>query len=229
MIIDTHCHFDMMPNPESYIQNAEYKGNIIIGMTNLPSHFQMGYAHVRKLRHIRLALGFHPHLAVKSSNELVSFGKQVNKTSYIGEIGLDFSKDFIDSKEKQTYAFRCVLNHIKDKNKIVSVHSRKAEIEVFEILQEYRIKNVIFHWYSGPLSLIPKIVAQGYYFSINEKMTKTNSGIKIIERIPRNLILTETDAPFNKVCSISNTLTNMGIGESVIYDNFSRLISAIRR
>ena len=90
MIIDTHCHFDMMPNPESYIQNAEYKGNIIIGMTNLPSHFQIGYAHVRKCRHIRLALGFHPQLAVKSSNELDSFGKQVNKTLYIGEIGLDF-------------------------------------------------------------------------------------------------------------------------------------------
>lgn len=26
-------------------------------------------------------------------------------------------------------------------------------------------------------------------------MTKTNSGIEIIKRIPRNLILTETDAP----------------------------------
>ena len=98
MIIDTHCHFDMMPNPEQYIQNAEDKGDIIIGMTNLPSHFQMGYAHVRKFRHIRLALGFHPQLAVESSHELVSFGKQVNKTSYIGEVGLDFSKDFVDSK-----------------------------------------------------------------------------------------------------------------------------------
>ena len=83
--------------------------------------------------------------------------------------------------------------------------------------------------YSGPLSLIPKIVEHGYYFSVNEKMTKTNSGIEIIKRIPRNLILTETDAPFNKVCSISNTLTNIGLGESVIYDNFSRLISTIKR
>lgn len=50
-----------------------------------------------------------------------------------------------------------------------------------------------------------------------------------LKRIPRNLILTETDAPFNKVCSISNTLTNIGLGESVIYDNFIRLISTIRR
>lgn len=164
MIIDTHCHFDMMQNPEQYIQSAENKGDIIIGMTNLPSHFQMGYAHVRNFRHIRLALGFHPQLAVESSKELASFSKQVNKTSYIGEIGLDFSKDFVDSKEKQIYAFRYVLSLIKDKNKIVSVHSRKAEKEVFELLQEYRIKNAIFHWYSGPLSLIEEIINAGYYF-----------------------------------------------------------------
>ena len=95
MIIDTHCHFDMMPNPEWYIQNAERKGEIIIGMTNLPSHFEMGCVHVQNFRHIRLALGFHPQLAKESIDELVSFGKLVNKTSYIGEIGLDFSKNFL--------------------------------------------------------------------------------------------------------------------------------------
>ena len=94
MIIDTHCHFDMMPNPEWYIQNAERKGEIIIGMTNLPSHFEMGCVHVQNFRHIRLALGFHPQLAKESIDELVSFGKLVNKTSYIGEIGLDFSKNY---------------------------------------------------------------------------------------------------------------------------------------
>lgn len=105
MIIDTHCHFDMMQNPEQYIQSAENKGDIIIGMTNLPSHFQMGYAHVRNFRHIRLALGFHPQLAAKSSHELVSFGKQVNKTSYIGEVGLDFSKDFVASRKNKYMLF----------------------------------------------------------------------------------------------------------------------------
>lgn len=227
MIIDTHCHFDMMPNPELYIQNAEYKGNIIIGMTNLPSHFQMGYNHVRKFRHIRLALGFHPQLAAESSNELVLFGKQVNKTSYIGEIGLDFSKDFIDSKEKQIYAFRYVLNHIKDKNKIVSVHSRKAEIEVFEILQEYGIKNVIFHWYNGPLGLINNIINAGYYFSINESMTTSIYGRKIINKIPQNRILTETDAPYNKHSNIINAISNIGLTENIVYSNFLNLMKAI--
>ena len=37
MIIDTHCHFDMMPHPEAYISAKEKAGDIVIGMTNLPS------------------------------------------------------------------------------------------------------------------------------------------------------------------------------------------------
>lgn len=227
MIIDTHCHFDMMQNPELYIQSAEKKGNIIIGMTNLPSHFQMGYTHVRDFRHIRLALGFHPQLAAQSIHELVSFDKQVSKTSYIGEIGLDFSKDFVDSKENQIYVFRKVLNQIKDKNKIVSVHSRKAEKEVFELLQEYGIKNVIFHWYSGPLGLIDKIINAGYYFSINEAMTISISGRKIISKIPQNRILTETDSPFNKHSNILKAISNIGLTEDIIYSNFLNIINAI--
>lgn len=227
MIIDTHCHFDMMQNPELYIQSAEKKGNIIIGMTNLPSHFQMGYTHVRDFRHIRLALGFHPQLAAQSIHELVSFDKQVSKTSYIGEIGLDFSKDFVGSKENQIYVFRKVLNQIKDKNKIVSVHSRKAEKEVFELLQEYGIKNVIFHWYSGPLGLIDKIINAGYYFSINEAMTISISGRKIIGKIPQNRILTETDSPFNKHSNILKAISNIGLTEDIIYSNFLNIINAI--
>lgn len=63
MIIDTHCHFDMMPNPEAYISAKEKVGDIVIGMTNLPSHFKMGFPHVKRYKHIRLALGLHPLLA----------------------------------------------------------------------------------------------------------------------------------------------------------------------
>ena len=229
MIIDTHCHFDMMPNPEQYLKQQEVKKNISIGMTNLPSHFLLGYEHVRQYKFSRLALGFHPLYASENKNELRLFSQCLDKTSYIGEIGLDFSNEGLKTKDDQVFVLEKVLQLLSKKNKIVSVHSRRAEKVLFEMLVTYGIKNVIFHWYSGPLSLIPKIVEHGYYFSINEKMTKTNSGIEIIKRIPRNLILTETDAPFNKVCSISNTLTNIGLGENAIYDNFSRLISAIRR
>ena len=90
MIIDTHCHFDMMPDPEAYIKEREAAGDIVIGMTNLPSHFALGFPHVKQYKHIRLALGLHPLLAAENRHEVTNFKKYISQTSYIGEIGLDF-------------------------------------------------------------------------------------------------------------------------------------------
>lgn len=229
MIIDTHCHFDMMPTPELYLKEQEAMHNISIGMTNLPSHFAMGIEHVKSYRYSRLALGLHPLYACEKKNELRLFNQYVDKTSYIGEIGLDFSSEGLPTKEYQMIVLDNILLQIAGKNKIISVHSRRAEKVLFDMLCQHDIRNVIFHWYSGPLTLIPQIVERGYYFSINERMTKTDSGRKIIERIPIDRILTETDAPYNKVCSIKNALVDIGISEEVVYSNFSRLISTIRK
>ncbi|KKB51620.1 hypothetical protein HMPREF1212_02351 [Parabacteroides sp. HGS0025] len=229
MIIDTHCHFDMMPTPELYLKEQEAMHNISIGMTNLPSHFAMGIEHVKSYRYSRLALGLHPLYACEKKSELLLFNQYVDKTSYIGEIGLDFSSEGLPTKEDQMIVLNNILLQIAGKNKIISVHSRRAEKVLFDMLCQHDIRNVIFHWYSGPLTLIPQIVERGYYFSINERMTKTDSGRKIIERIPEDRILTETDAPYNKVCSIKNTLVDIGISEEVVYSNFSRLISTIRK
>ena len=229
MLIDTHCHFDMMPNPELYLKEQEVMHNISIGMTNLPSHFSLGLNHVRHYKHSRLALGFHPLYASEKKDEIRLFSQYIDKTSYIGEIGLDFSNEGEATKNDQIFVLDSILKQLSGKNKIISVHSRRAEKVLLEMLISHGIKNVIFHWYSGPLTLIPQIIECGYYCSINEKMTKTDSGRKIIGRIPHNKILTETDAPFNKVCSISNTLKIIGLGEDVIFENFYNLIENIRK
>lgn len=228
MIIDTHCHFDMMPNPELYLKTQEAMTNISIGMTNLPSHFAMGYEHVKTYRYSRLALGLHPLYSSEKKSELRLFSQYINQTSYIGEIGLDFSDEGLPTKEDQLIVLDNILLQLTGKKKIISVHSRRAEKVLFEMLCKHEIKNVIFHWYSGPLTLIPQIVESGYYFSINEKMTKTDSGKKIIDCIPSYRILTETDAPYNHVCSIQQTLLNIGLSEDKVYENFQRLLTSIR-
>lgn len=228
MIIDTHCHFDMMEYPESYISQVDNSGNIVIGMTNLPSHFDMGIKHVIKFKKVRLALGFHPQLAHEYQNEISLFSKYIQRTSYIGEIGLDFSPKYITTKDAQTKCLRYILKELQGKNKIISVHSRRAERVLLSLLKEYNIKNVIFHWYSGPLSLIDDILKEGYYFSINEAMTISESGKKIISRIPLNRILTESDAPFNEKSDIVAALANIGISENQIYSNFRTLLSNLK-
>lgn len=228
MIIDTHCHFDMMPNPEAYISQKEKQGDIVIGMTNLPSHFQLGRPHLKSFKRIRLALGFHPLLVAEHINELSLFKKYVRNTSYIGEIGLDFSKEGVLSREVQVSVLREILNELKGGKKVISVHSRGAEKELFGLLCEYDIQNVIFHWYSGSIDLIPSILSEGYYFSVNEAMTVSKNGRAIVEKITKDRILTETDAPFNTKVDIRKALANMQMTEEEVRNNYLALIAKIK-
>ena len=217
-----------MPNPEGYISAKEKAGDIVIGMTNLPSHFKMGQSHLIGYKHIRLALGLHPLLAAENRKELTLFKRLVDQTSYIGEIGLDFSREGIATKNEQISVLREVLATIKGKKKIVSVHSRNAEIELLDMLCEFEIKNVIFHWYSGPVDLIPSIIERGFYFSINESMCRSKNGQSIIGKIPRDKILTETDAPYNNRTNIRIVLNQLNMSEVDIFYNFNRLLNNIK-
>ena len=227
MIIDTHCHFDMMPQPEAYIRRREQAGDIVIGMTNLPRHFQMGQSHLKGYRHIRLALGLHPLRAVEGNIQLELFRRLVDQTSYIGEIGLDFSREGIATKDEQIAVLREVLTAIRGKNKIVSVHSRRAEKELLNLLCEYEIKNVIFHWYSGPVDIVPSILEKGYYFSVNEAMCLSKNGQSIVNSIPRDRILTETDAPYNEKTDIQEVLSYLNLTEKEVYNNFRMLLKGL--
>lgn len=201
-MIDTHCHIDLYENPLQVAKECEKLGIIAIGMTNLPSHFEMGYRHLMGFKHVRLALGMHPLHAESHEDEMPKFLQHLSKTSYIGEVGLDFSREGIATRETQVNTFTNILISLSSVNKILSIHSRRAEKEVLALLIKHRIMLAIFHWYSGPLNLIPEIVNAGYYFSINPAMLKSNSGQQIIAKIPLTNMLTESDGPFIEVNGI---------------------------
>lgn len=235
-MIDVHCHFDMAKNPEIYISTNERKSIVTIGMTNLPSHFKMGISRVRGYKYIRLALGLHPLLAKEHAKEYSLFKQYVNKTSYIGEVGLDFSREGFATKEIQYKSFEFILDCIKEKKKALSLHSRRAEKEVLEMLLAKEIENAIFHWYSGTITTLKRIVESGYYFSVNSAMIKSENGKKIIANLPKELVLTETDYPYlsngniMSVHSYLSILWNISENsvENKIGENFNRLIKNIR-
>lgn len=198
-LIDAHCHIDLYPNPHVITNESEELGIITIGMTVLPSHFGMGIEHVSHFHNVHLALGMHPLHAELHESEFNNFIKYIDKTSFIGEIGLDFSYEGINTKNLQLDSFNKILNIVSNKNKILSLHSRKAEKDVLRLLIENKIENAIFHWYSGSKMLIKDIIEKGYYFSINPAMIKSTNGKNIINVIPKNRLLTESDGPFIKI------------------------------
>ena len=91
-MLDTHCHIDLYPDPHAVAKEVERQGILTIAVTNLPSHFEMGQPHLRGFRRIRLALGLHPLMAEHHKKERSKFKQMLSRTSYIGEVGLDFSK-----------------------------------------------------------------------------------------------------------------------------------------
>ena len=194
-MLDTHCHIDLYPDPLAIAKQAGRRGIVTIAVTNLPSHFEMGQPHLRGFRRIRLALGFHPLMVEHHMSEREQFKKMLSRTSYIGEVGLDFSREGRDTKDAQIESLRFVFNQIQDRPRFVSLHSRGAESIVLELLKEFNIEGAVFHWYSGPLTILERIVLSGHYFSVNPAMVRSKKGRNIINRIPPNRILTESDGP----------------------------------
>lgn len=194
-MLDTHCHIDLYPNPLAIAKEVERQGILTIAVTNLPSHFKMGLPHLRGFRQIRPALGLHPLMAEYHERERKKFKQTFSKTSYIGEIGLDFSKEGRGTKDIQIESLRFVFTQIQDRPRFVSLHSRGAESKVLELLEEFNIQGAVFHWYSGSLTILDQAVKSGHYFSINPAMIRSKNGRNIIDRIPLDRILTESDGP----------------------------------
>ena len=195
-MIDTHCHLDLYKDPHSLAINIENKRITTIAVTNLPSHFKIALNHVKNYKYIRLAIGLHPLLSEKHNDEFSLFKELIKHTSYIGEVGLDFLKDGIFSKDIQIMSFRYVLECTKERPRFMTIHTRGAEDIALDILEEYSARKVVLHWYSGTLKSLERAVANGYYFSINTSMINSQKGQKIISSIPIDRILTESDGPY---------------------------------
>ncbi len=195
-MLDAHCHLDLYKQPSAVADRAERAGVFTVLVTNLPSAFERSLPHVAQRHRIRLALGLHPLLADQHVNERERFRELLPQTSFVGEVGLDFSRDGKPTAAQQLESFEFVLAALGSYPKFVSIHSRRAEAQIVDLLRVAHRAPVVFHWYSGPIKVLEKALADGHYFSINPAMAQSENGRRIIARIPRERALTETDGPF---------------------------------
>ncbi len=203
---DTHFHLDLMPEPEKIADQIEQQQIYTIAVTNSPSVFFFTEKIASNKMFIRPALGLHPELAAERYNEVDHFVRLIDRTRYIGEIGLDNSNKTPGDYYKQKMVFEKMISACADAgDKILTIHSRKAANDVLDILGDNFPGKVILHWYSDPLKYLKVAIDRGYYFSVNYEMLESKNGKKIVDHIPIERILIETDGPFtkfnNKVCT----------------------------
>lgn len=166
--------------------------------------------------------------------------KLLPEVKYIGEVGLDF-KIGKDYKPLQISFFEELISRCnKFGGKILTVHSRMSADEIVSIIGPDFNGKVILHWYSGSMTAMKKAIDNGYFFSVNYAMLNSDSGKRIINMIPSDRMLIESDAPFIKILdrlyrptdlpTITKTLSshqNISLENmrSILWTNFKNLIS----
>ena len=197
MLFDTHLHLDLFEDPKEIIKSIESRKCYSIAVTNLPKVFMSTKELCEDSKYVRPALGYHPELAHKFNNQFEEFYELLSETRYVGEIGIDNMRKTVDDFNTQKRIFEKIIGACADqKDKILTIHSRRAEKDVISIVGNSFPGKAILHWYSGSISDLEKAVSYGFYFSINSAMTQSKNGINIIKNIPLNRLLLESDSPF---------------------------------
>lgn len=216
-MIDAHIHIDFYDKPTKIIKEIMKYDIPSIFVTHLPELYEKQRNMIEAIPQVFLAVGFHPILVNEYEFKKEMFINALQTTRFVGEVGLDFAvarseKSRLKQKEIFETICKCANKHI------LSVHSRQAENEVLFFLKKYKVENAIFHWYSGAKELIPEILDEGYYFSLNPSMLRSNRGKSILKEIPLNRILIESDGPFAKYKG--NIVEPINMGD--IYSTFEK-------
>jgi TatD DNase family protein len=130
--------------------------------------------------------------------ELALFASQLDRTDYVGEIGLDFSDQGRESRRGQIEILEQILSDDRIRRKVLTVHSRNAEKETIERLAMSGV-TAILHSYSGPLEPVEDALAAGFFFSVHPAMVHSQEGRRLLAVLPRERVLTETDGPWTSI------------------------------
>jgi len=153
--------------------------------------------------------GIHPHDAdtvdknsLKKLEELV----QHYKVIAVGEIGLDYFRN-LSPQEKQIEAFRLQLELADNHDMPIIIHCRDAYNDLLDILKSYQTDNWrgVIHCFAASQKIAEEFLELGFYIGFTGIITyykdKSELGnepeiYKVIENMPLDKILIETDCPY---------------------------------
>ena len=135
---------------------------------------------------------------LKELEEFINREKASKKILAVGEIGLDYYWNS-ENKDLQKKAF---IEQIKiaNKNQLpIVIHTREAVMDTIEILKSYDVERKgVFHCCPLNRELVKEALKLGFYISFAGPITFKNSknANEIIEMVPLDRILIETDSPY---------------------------------
>jgi TatD DNase family protein len=205
-MIDSHCHLDHEPllsDLQNVIKRSKDVG--IKKLLTISTSYE-SFDRIKKIiqedEMIYGTIGIHPHEATNNkitSGIIVKNFTDNPKIIGIGETGLDFYYENSDKNDQITSFKEHIDASIKTNSPLI-IHSREAENETFNILNEYKNKNlkILMHCFTGSKDFAKKLLTLNTFFSASGIITFKNS-LELQETfkiLPLDKILIETDSPF---------------------------------
>lgn len=201
-LIDVHAHLESSQfdkDLNSVIENFKKAGGeFIVNSGTDPDRNKQTLNLSKKYDCVKCSFGMYPvgdYDDIEGSIKWIEDHKDVCVA--IGEIGLDYDNDERrGDDENQKNLFRKMLGLAKKLDRTVVIHSRQAELEAIEILEEEGMKNVVMHCFCGKRGLIKRCVENGWSFSVPPVIKRWNNFEMLVKIVPLEQLLTETDAPY---------------------------------
>ena len=204
MLIDSHAHttdakFD--GDRQEVLNRAFSCGLKYIIEVGCEPPFWDKVAELSKQENIYSMFGLHPQDAEKFNDELFNKLKMLlsnDKCVAVGEIGLDYHYENYDSK-LQKEIFIKQINLALEINKPICVHCRDAYDDMVEIFKSFKqLPKGVIHCFSGSYEQAKVVLNMGFLIGVDGPCTypKSNKIIKVIENVPLEKLLVETDCPY---------------------------------
>lgn len=198
MLIDCHCHLDLYPEPSIVAASLTCEPCLVLSVTTTPSAWRGTSTLGSSVPGVHTGLGLHPQLANERAGEFALMESLVRTAEFIGEVGLDGSPELRATWPIQLRLFESILDlATRAGGRVISIHSRRAAGQVASRLQAFPDAGTpILHWFSGTVKELQLATEIGCWFSVGPAMLRSKAGRGLVERMPRERVLPETDGPF---------------------------------
>ncbi|ORX55944.1 hypothetical protein BCR36DRAFT_581106 [Piromyces finnis] len=241
--IDSHCHINStlkeskievtLEEWEKFSKTFPDSFESCINVNFTPELIEFGKIFTRNTDNVYSAVGIHPLNADLWSEDvkktIIEMKKEdddackdnikdtPNRIVGIGECGLDYSHWNKIEKDIQKSAFIEQIKLAHQLNLTLVIHTREAEVDTWEIFEEYLPKdlNVHIHCFTGTKEFTSKVLEKypNVYFGFTGVCTfKSAKSIReSMAVVPLDRIVVETDSPYLAPVPFRGKISNSGM------------------
>lgn len=209
MIVDSHCHLNILPEDQVgsiddvIARSKELGVERILCVAINPSQWPEILKLSEEYPEVYAAIGVHPceDKSVVVTDDALIKAASHPKVIAIGEVGLDYFH-FADEPDMtwQHDRFKQHIRIAKQLNKPLIIHTRESTDDCLTILEKEQAQTVkgIMHCFVEDMKIANRAMEIGFYISFSGIVTFKNAKqLKdVAKQIPMDRILVETDSPY---------------------------------